>query len=344
MNSLERVVAAVRFEEPDRVPVIPQVFGHAGVMAGVPIDEYVRDGGLIAACQMKILETYGHDAVFSVMDANVETEALGSDLDYRKGQYPVVRNYAVTKDRAGHIDFGAIFGKGAPDPERAGRMPEMLKALRIMRRELRDEVLVVGCVTGPLTLASQLLGPEETLYLAIDDPAGLERLIDFAADVVIRFGVAQIQAGAHLPVVFDPFASPAVIPASFFREFALPRLRKTCEAFRQAGAPANWLHIAGPVQDILSFYPQAGIDIANFDYCVSAQEAKTRLEHTCLDGNVKSLSFVEGEPGDIKAEASALLRSFAGHRGFILSSGCEIPPESKQENISALVEISRNRE
>jgi uroporphyrinogen decarboxylase len=336
VNSLERIKTTVAFEESDRVPVIAQVFGHAGVMAGVPLDTYVQDGELLARCQMKALERYGYDAVFAAMDANVENEALGSNLRYLRDQYPVVEHHRFTRES----DWD---GYAVPDPQRAGRMPEMLKALKILRRELGQEFLVVGCVLGPLTLTAQLLGAEETLYLAIDHPGRLESLMDLAATVIIRFGLAQIESGAHMPMVFDPFASPAVIPYQFFREMELPRLEKVFEAFKQAGALAQWLHIAGPAQSILPFYPQAGANIANFDYYVSPDKAQSLLPHTCLNGNIKSFSFVEGSPEEIRAEASRLMRSFDGRRGFILSSGCEIPPESKRENIEALVRASRDR-
>jgi uroporphyrinogen decarboxylase len=182
---------------------------------------------------------------------------------------------------------------------------------------------------------------ETALYLAVDDPPRLEHLMDFATEVIIRFGLAQLQSGAHLPIVFNPSASPAVIPPKFFREFELPRLRQVFQAFTEAGAVANWLHIAGPVGRILPYYPAAGVDIANFDYYVSAKEARNELPATCLDGNIKSVAFVEGSPNDIEAEAMNLLRGFRDQGGFILSSGCEIPPESRPENVAALVNAAR---
>jgi uroporphyrinogen decarboxylase len=221
-------------------------------------------------------------------------------------------------------------------------MPEMLKALGILRRELGDEVPVVGCVLGPFTLATQLLGLETALYLAIDDSPQLERLMDFATEIIIRFGLAQLWAGAHLPLVFDPSASPAVVPPKFFREFALPRLQRVFQAFSGAGAAANWLHIAGPSGAILPYYRKAGVDIANFDYAVSAAEARSQLPTTCLNGNIKSVAFIEGSPADIEAESVNLLRAFRDRGGFILSSGCEIPPESVPENVAALVTTARS--
>lgn len=334
MNSLQRVQAAVRFEETDRVPVVAQVFGHAAALSGVAVDKYVRDGGLLARCQLNALERYGYDAVFSVMDVSVETEAVGSVLRYPENQYPVVEEYALF----GEFD---LEGLAVPDPYVASRMPEMLKAIATLREQLSDEVLVVGCVVGPFTLTTQLLGMERALYLAIDDPARLERVMDFATDVIVRFGLAQIESGAHVPMVFNPSASPAVVPPPFFREFELPRLTRIFDAFAMAGCEENWLHIAGPAAGILPYYPRAGVRIANFDYCLSAKEVAGTLPATCVDGNIRSLAFVEEPASAIAAEAATLIAEFRERGGFILSSGCEIPPESSAENVAAMVAAAR---
>ena len=105
----------------------------------------------------------------------------------------------------------------------------------------------------------------------------------------------------------------------------------------------NWLHTAGMAAPILPFYPQAGVELANIDFSVDPQYAMQSLPHTCLDGNIKTLAFVEATPAEIAAESSRLLTLFANRGGFILSSGCEIPPESKPENIAAMVLATRQR-
>ncbi len=333
MNSIERIQTAMSFGKPDRVPVIAQVFGHAAVLTNVPLRQYVRDGELLASCQLRALDHYGYDAVFTLMDTSVETEAIGSRLIYRDDMYPCVERYAI--ENAKEVGKLAI-----PDPKRSGRMTEMLKAARIMRSKLGNEVLIVGCVLGPMTLAMQLMGPEKTLFLAVDDPDLFGRFLDFAGEVAITFGLTQIEAGAHVPLVFDPSASPAVVPPQFFREFELPRLKKIFAAFKSAGSLANWIHIAGPAGTICPYYPEAGVEIANFDYCIDPLSAQQILPRTCLDGNIKSLSFVEAMPHEIADESTRLLELFSTRGGFILSSGCEIPPESKPENVSAMVSAS----
>ncbi len=334
MNSLERIKAALNFKQPDRVPVIAQVFGHAAILAGVALGDYARNGELLARCQLQALQFYGYDAVFALMDANVETEATGSILTYRTDQYPVVKSYVL----ADGTDLNALL---LPNPWQAGRMPELLKAVRILRQEVGDSVLVVGCVLGPMTLATQLLGIEAALYLAIDEPEQFAHLLGFATKIAVRFGVAQIEAGAHLPMVFEPSASPDVIPAPFYREFVLPSLNQVFTAFKQAGSAANWLHTAGPVTPILHLYPQARVDLANIDFCVDPLDAMQALPQTCLNGNIKPLAYIEAAPEEIAAESSRLLKLFANRGGFILSSGYEIPPESKPENIAAMVTAAR---
>ena len=336
MNSMARITAAVTLQASDRAPVIPQVFGHAAVLAGVPLDQYLQDGALLARCQLQALDYYGYDAVFALMDVNVETEALGSVLNFRPDQYPTISAYALSL----HDPLDAL---AVPDPHRAGRMPELLKAASLLRQAVGDDVLVVGCVLGPMTIATQLLGLEAALNLAIDQPDRFGRLLDFTTAVAIRFGTAQLAAGAHLPIVFDPASTPEVIPAQFYREFVLPRLQQVFAAFKAAGSAANWLHTAGATIPILPYYPQAGVELANIDYCVDPQAALQALPNTCIDGNIKPLAFVTATPAVIDAEATRLLDLFAPRGGFILSSGCEIPPEAQPANIKAMVTAAGGR-
>ena len=259
-----------------------------------------------------------------------------SRLTYRSNDYPYVQAYAFSKDT--NLDTVPI-----PDPRSAGRMPEILDALTTLRREVGDEILVVGGILGPMTLATQLMGIETALYSAIDDPEGFERLLDFSTDVVIRFGIAQIECGAHVPLVFDPAASQAVIPPQFFREFELPRLKRVFAALGGAGAVAGWLHAAGPIASILPSLSESGANIMNFDYCVDPNEVMNKAPSMCCNGNIKSLDFEEAPQERILSESLRLQDLFAGRGGFILSSGCEIPPQSKPENVEAMVSATRER-
>ena len=331
MNSIERIAAALSFATPDQTPVMPQIFAHTALVSGHGILDYVTNGLLAADCQLNALARYGHDNVFAVMDVCVEAEAVGARLRLRPGLYPAVVEHPL-------LPTSNLLALEVPDPRHAARMPELLAMARKLRDSVGDKTLVVGMVQGPMTLAMQFLGPEAALFMAADQPERFEQVLDFGAEVAIRFGLAQMEAGVHLPLVFEPAGCPEIVPAGFFREFLAPRLAKIFAAFKAAGALTNWLHIAGQTSSILPLYQEIGVGLANFDYCIDPLRLRALLPGApCVDGNIKPVAFIENSPEEIELEARRLVNGFARRGGFILSSGCEIPPESKPENVAALI-------
>ena len=333
MTGLERILAAVAGGR-GRLPAVPQIFGQASRNGGVPLRRYLTDPGELARCQLAATADYGTDAVFGLFDASVETEALGSSLRYPRDSYPIVERFVLDQP-------AAVDGLRLPDPARAGRMPMALEAVRRLRRAVGDRELVAGCVLGPMTLACQLMGAERALFAAIDETEAFERVLDFALRLALDYGRAQLEAGAHLCFVFDPSASPDVVPPGFFRELLVSGLRPLCQGLKDQGALATWLHIAGPVAPILPFFADCGVDIANLDYCVDPDQARAAAPGLCLAGNIRSMAFLDSGPEAI-AEACAQALNLARTGGFMLSSGCEIPLDARPECIRALVAAARD--
>ena len=330
MNHLERLAATIKFKKTDRPPVAGPVFGHAAHLSGLPLHRYLQSGRLLADAQIRAHKHYGYDITFAFFDVNVETEAMGAVLHFRDHDYPYIKKEALYPD----TDFSSL---ELPDFSRAGRIPELLEGVRLLRAGFADSVPVAGLVLGPFNLACQLIGMENTLYLAVDNPEAFTGLLDFATEFCIAYGIAQIEAGVHLPIVFDVSASPEIIPVAFFREFELPRLKRVFNRFKATGAIANWLFMTGDIKPILHYFPRIGVDIANFDYCVPPDAVKQSLKHTCVNGNIKPLLFEYGTPEDIDRAARELLTEFSRRRGFILSAGCEIPLRARPDTIQALV-------
>jgi uroporphyrinogen decarboxylase len=333
VRAVERIRRTVAFQRCDRPPVIAQLFAHAATVSGRSVEAYLSSGALAAECQLEARAHYGHDAVFAVLDLTLEAEALGAGIQSRPGLYPAVIRAPLSPES----DFGRL---APPDPRRAGRMPAVLEMAASLRSRCGDDALVVGLVQGPMTLAVQFLGMEPTLSLAADDPDRFVQLLDYAAKVGAAFGVAQLAAGAHLVLVFEPAACPEVVPPGLFRELIGPRVARLFAALEEAGALGNWLHIAGRSGAILPRYSALGADIACFDYCVDPRTLMPALEEggpLCLAGNLRPLGFVTGSAEDVARESAELLRLFERRGGFILSSGCEIPPESREANVAAMV-------
>lgn len=337
MLPVERLCRTINHLPCDRPSVIPQIFAHAAMVAGLKVDDYLGSPETAARCQLAAWRHYGLDAVFAVIDLTIEAEALGGTVMRHSGLYPAISTPPFSSDQ----DFTAI---KVPDPNKAGRLPGVLEMIGKLRAGVGEKAAVIGLVQGPMTLAVQLVGMERTLFLAADDTERFLQLLDYTTEISRRYGRAQIEAGADVVLVFDPAACPEVVPVGMFREMIGPRIAKLSSTLKQAGAKATWLHIAGQTAAVLPLYAAFGIDIGNLDYCVDLDKILTApgLEGLSLDGNIKSLSFVTDSPDAIRESAEGILARFDRRGGFILSSGCEIPPEAQEANVSALVAAAKD--
>src|SRR5512143_790779 len=331
MTSYERLLSAVQGRRPDRTPVAPEVFGLAARLNGYRIRDYVRDGGVIAESQLAARAELGYDILFAFADLSVEAEALGCVLQFEADAYPSVKRPCL-RDAKDALEMTV------PDAAKDGRMPVVLDACRRLRESVRDDCVIAACVMGPVSIASQIMGLEPFLYLLADSSQEAERVLDITEKVALVYGTALMRAGAHCPVVFDPIASPAVMPPSLFFRHEGPRLKRLFEHFSAEGAPVSWVSIAGDIHKIMPTFRNIGINLATLDYEVSLADGFRLAGGIALNGNLKPYLFVTQTPEEIKHLVKRCLRDAGKRHNFILGSGCEIPLESIRENIRALVD------
>ncbi len=331
MTSFERVINSIKGEQTDRVAVVPEVFGVTARVAGYNIYEYITDPNKLAKSQLMAREVLCHDMLFSFADLSVEAEALGCDLEYKDDAYPVVKAPMIST----HNDLDVI---ELPDPYKTGRMPVVIEASSILRDKSRDECIVTACIMGPFSIAGQILGIEGLLYRIIDEPEFVDKVLDLTEEVSKAYGLALLKAGAHCHIIFDPMVSPMVVPPEIFRRFELPRLKRLFETFKQAGSLFSWLSIAGDTRKILPYYKEASVELTTVDYNVPVSDA-FRLSDIAINGNIRPFGFVTASSEEIRNEAIRCIEEALSGR-FLLGSGCEVPIDSKIENIKALVEAA----
>ena len=288
----------------------------------------------MASCQLEAWKRFGYDGVTVFADNSLEAEALGSKISYNGNAYPQIDEYCLKN--INDWEYLAI-----PDPEEDGRMPVILEACRILKDEVGEVTAVVGTVQGPMTLAGQLLGIEKLISLAVDHPAEFCKLLNFTTRVMVTFGKALINAGAHVIHIFDPSSSCSVINRAVFSEYILPHLKQAFKEYKDSGDPICWLNITGQTEPILDLFPETGADLFNIDYLVPIAVAMEKLPHHCINGNIKPFNFISGEKKVIQREVRDLLQETQSRGGFILSPGCEIPLESKVSNIEAMLQAVR---
>lgn len=338
MNALQRVETVLRGKTPDRVPVCLHNFWLAAKEVGVPLEKYLTQPETAARAHLCAVEKYGHDCILVDLDTTMLAEAMGAKRD-------------CTPNEPGHIAAPAIsslaeVGKlKVVTPERDGRIPVLLEAVRIMARQVGREIAIrANADQGAFSLACLLRGMQEFLIdLAADpDNPALRQLLEVAYQSHLATHRALRAAGAHFTSLGDSPAGPDVISPAMFKRFARPYQERLVRELAAEGL-FTVIHLCGNTTAILeqlAQYPACGFEL---DYKTDARRAKTLLgPGHVLFGNVDPGGVLaRGTPAQVREATRRLIELWKPGGRFILNAGCAIPPTTPPENIQAFVQTAR---
>ena len=349
MTSLECILGAARRKAVDRVPVAPYMGNHGARIAGVRIGDYCRSGRVMAEAQFQSWQIYGQDAVVAQSDNYYIAEGFGVEVDHYEDATPTLKTTVVR-------ELGDIDRLRVPNPQKDGRMPVYLEAIRRLAEMTRGEVAVRAPGTGPFSLAAHLMGPENFLLelaMANREPGGkgeqsLKHLLELTTDALIAFATACLEAGADLVQAGDSLASLDMISPVAYRKWAWPAERRFFAAINplaERRGAATLLHICGNMTAVLESMADTGAHILELDHKVSLKVASERVgSRVCLMGNLDPVELLwRGTPEAVARAAREAMADAGAHGGFILGSGCEVPVATPRENLHAMVESVRGK-
>ncbi|MDD3839921.1 MAG: uroporphyrinogen decarboxylase family protein [Clostridia bacterium] len=328
MNSYERVMNAVKFKDVDVIPVCPFVLAFAAKTSGVSYYSYCTDYTKLVKAQLDCVEQFGYDIVTADSDAYREAHDCGAVIEYPEDDLPIEKKAAFRNKR----DF---LNADIPDPLNAERMTDKINAVREFKRKVGGQIPVQGWVEAPFQSASILRGLNDFMIDMYDDEKFVEQLLEFACEMGIRFGKAQVKAGADIIGIGDAVAT--LVSSDMYRKFALPYAKRLVKQIKDAGAIVKY-HICGDSQHFFRELMDLGIDILNIDSKVDLKFAKelSRQNKICIKGNVDPVAILNGHVEEIKGLAKNCIR--IGGTGYILSAGCEIPKNTPPINFKAFVD------
>lgn len=247
----------------------PAIYEHAAALIGCQPAQAVRDIDLLAKAHLAAAQRYSLNHVVVGMDiygcdADAWFQAAGLPRDPQSPQ-PTLADVASAVDRSMGI-LPMSESPSVPGSPDTGRMPVPLKmpaggqqciiqAAARLRAELPGSVQVRIPVTGPFSIAAQIVGFEGLLLGLLDDPAAAEAALDRLAEGIEDYVRA---AGAALPpgcgvTFFESAASPPLVRPADFQRLVLPRLARLMAVARRAGEsplPPE-LILGGPTAPIL---------------------------------------------------------------------------------------------
>lgn len=332
MNSYERTMAAIHWEMVDQIPVIPLIIQHAMVINKVPHSLYSTNAEYMAQTQIKTARKYGYDGIHITTDNQVLFEAFGGKLHFPYDEPPQI------KERVFHGKDIAALPRITKD---SGRLRVICEATSIARRELGDNVFIKTNIdSGPFSAASALRGEEEFFMDLYDDEKFSFDLLEVCARAIILYGKEAVAAGAHALTMGDSTAG--IINPDLYQKYALPFAQYVIAELKKLDVPVFY-HVCGNTSHISHLLVQTGADVLEIDSMVPFSEMKEYSKKSvALEGNVSTIeALLNGTPEQVKQEAWLCIEPFGFDGGLILSSGCEVPPLTKEGNIYAMIEAAK---
>jgi len=308
--------------------------------------ELVQTPELACEVTLQPIRRFGFDAAILFSDILVIPEAMGQRYRFR--------------DTGGvEMDF-AVRSKADVDRLSVDAVTERLayvdRALRLLRRELGDRTALIGFAGSPWTLATFMMegGSAERFTRARalfnEDRKTYCALAEKLTAAITVYLQMQAAAGVDALQIFDSHGgqlAPAEFPEAsgrWIREIVSALGAQSSGSARNESephAPAIIVFSLGTHQN-WSDLVETGANALGIDWQFPLADARKRLPDTiALQGNLAPGLLNQGTPDAVVSETNRVLSAMRGRPGHIVNRGHGVPPDSKLENIQALVNTVR---
>jgi uroporphyrinogen decarboxylase len=326
-TAIDHVKAAFKRIYTDRVPAYLTMGAFNARQIGKTIEQYLKDPAVFAEAQITGHEMFQSDVVVMMADLQIEAEAVGNVLKFY--------DHAVcTPDPAKRVllDKGKLATLNLPDPHKDGRLPYYLEACERVKQVIHDTPIGALAV-GPWSIAGNLRGEEALIMDTFDDPDFVHDLMRFATELTKQLGDAIQEVGVGYSVS-EASASCNLVSPDIYQDFIKPYQKDIVDYF-QARRIGVTLHICGYTNPIMEDIIETGCSAFSMDAPTDMKKLKEiNQNRTVILGNVHTNLFTERATKEQLSEAiKTAIDIGAPGSAFILSSGCEIPPDSDIEMV-----------
>jgi len=308
------------------------ILSYPGVqLTGDSVNDLVHDRELQIKCMQAVAARWDTLAAVSLMDLSVEAEAFGSPIRFSADEVPTVT--AAIIGEGGDSDTLAVPKVGA------GRTREFIAAIEGAAKCI-DRPVFAGSI-GPFSLAGRLLDFSEIMVLCYEEPELVHAVLDKAAAFLIEYNSALRDAGAGGLLMAEPAAgmlSPALIA-----EFSTPYVRRVIQAIENDSFAVIYHNCGNNTIKLIDSILETGAGAFHFGNAIDiAEMLKLVPSEYIVMGNVDPVGELRnGTPESVRAATLGVLEKCSKHENFIISSGCDIPPSARVENIDAFFNAVR---
>lgn len=293
---------------------------------GITVKELVSNSDYQAQCMSAIAKRTPACGAVSIMDLSVEAEAFGSPVVFLDDEVPTVTDKIIETEE--DIDALRIPSVGE---KRTGICVEGIKKAAKL---IEDRPVFAG-VIGSFSLAGRLLDVTEALIDCYTEPELLHKVLAKATTFLIEYVKAFKNAGANGVVIAEPLAG--LLSLDLAKEFSEPYIKQIVDAVQDENFIVIYHNCGNTVGVIIDSILSVGAKVYHFGNAVDMLEIMKKVPNdVVVMGNIDPAGeFKNGTPQSIKKATKELIKNCGSYLNFVPSSGCDIPPLSKWENIDA---------
>lgn len=299
---------------------------------GVSVGELTRNSETMARAIRYVAENTPTAAAISLMDLSVEAEAFGAQVAFSENEVPAI---------IGQLVSDADEAEALRVPEVGdGRTGVCVEGIRLAREAITDKPLFAG-VIGPFSLAGRLMDVTEIMYLCYDEPETVHAVLRKATDFLISYLRAFREAGADGAVLAEPLSG--LLSRDMCEEFSNPYVKEIIETVQTEDFAIVYHNCGNTVVHMIPELYALGAAAYHFGNAVSMKQIlEAAPEDMLCMGNIDPAGlFAQGTPEMMREAVKDLLGDCGKRKNFLLSSGCDIPPKAKWDNIEAFFEAAR---
>jgi len=296
-----------------------------------------QNHGVHFACVNALVELLQPDIAFMLMDLSVEANALGLPVRFPVDQSSSVEHHPV--DNLDELDSLLSI-----NILQDARIQSYIQTIEMMSMGLGKDISKCAYVVGPVTLAGLLETAERVAMDSILAPDRLNKLCSFSTKIIEKYSHAMINAGADIICILEPTAS--ILGPKEFRKFSGCYISHIIESYKYSNVETVY-HTCGNTMHLIEEMASTGVAALSLDSPESGidmpKAAEMVPENVIIVGNVNPTSVLSyGSVEKVKRVTTELLEQMRPYPNFMLSTGCDLPPETPIENMKAFMQAGRD--
>ena len=294
-------------------------------LIGRSVDELVRSGELQAECMKAVADRFDTAASVSLMDLSVEAEAFGAKIQYFEDEVPTIVAPLINDEE----DADNLVVPKVGD----ARTGECVKGIRLACEMITDRPVIAGMI-GPYSLAGRLMDINEIMMLSYGEPEMVETVLEKVTAFLIEYAKAFKEAGANGVCMAEPVAG--LLSPRLIEEFSNPYVQKITEAVEDENFVVIY-HNCGNIVPLMNEMNALGAKFYSVGNAIDIEECLKALSADALImGNIDPAGTLRnGTAEQVYTETKALMERCSKYPNFVISSGCDIPPQTSMENMDA---------